>query len=163
MAIPKGPAAWKEALDSLPATPEKIPSFFFAHGSPVLAMGDRNDDRDPLKAHRPYGDLATFLKLFGPWLLKTYKPKAILVVSAHWETYGERHGTSPQIFEQQRPSDICVVTDYGDENPLLYDYYGFASEMYRLKFKSRGDSAITERVVQALKDVSDFSLGLTPA
>jgi hypothetical protein len=32
---------WRKNLDELPATPEKIPSFFFGHGSPMLA-----NDRD---------------------------------------------------------------------------------------------------------------------
>ena len=40
----------------------------------------------------PHGPLATFLKDFGPALLKKYNPKAIVVFSAHWETYGERIG-----------------------------------------------------------------------
>lgn len=34
------------------------------------------------------------------------------------------------------------------------DYYGFQPEMYQLKFKSRGDSSITQRVVELLKEAS---------
>lgn len=40
----------------------------------------------------PKGPLATFLKDFGPTLLEKYKPKGILVFSAHWETLDERLG-----------------------------------------------------------------------
>jgi len=40
----------------------------------------------------PRGPLAAFLKDFGPALLKKYKPRAIVVFSAHWETAGERLG-----------------------------------------------------------------------
>lgn len=40
------------------------------------------------------------------------------------------------------------VTDYGDENPLLFDYYGFSDPLYKLKFKSRGDSNLANRVVE---------------
>ena len=47
------------------------------------------------------------------------------------------------------------MTDYGDENPLLYDYYGFQPALYQLKFKSRGDFALSQRVVQLYKDVSE--------
>jgi len=50
------------------------------------------------------------------------------------------------------------VTDYGDENPLLYDYYGFPSELYKLKFKSRGDADIANKIVQLYKDASTFPL-----
>ena len=45
------------------------------------------------------------------------------------------------------------MTDYGEENPLYYDYYGFQPELYRLKFKSRGDSAVSQRVVELFKEV----------
>lgn len=41
----------------------------------------------------PKGPLANFLRDFGPALLKKYKPKGIVVFSAHWETSGERLGT----------------------------------------------------------------------
>lgn len=47
-----------------------------------------------------------------------------------------------------------LVTDYGEENPLFYDYYGFQPELYRLKFKSRGDSSVSQRVVDLFKEVS---------
>ena len=43
------------------------------------------------------------------------------------------------------------MTDYGDENPLLMDYYGFQPSLYQLKFKSRGDSALSQRVVELFK------------
>lgn len=46
------------------------------------------------------------------------------------------------------------MTDYGDENPLLMDYFGFPPALYEIKFKSRGDSALSQRVVQLYKDVS---------
>lgn len=46
------------------------------------------------------------------------------------------------------------MSDYGDENPLYFDYYGFQPELYKLKFKSRGDSAVSQRVVDLFKEVS---------
>ena len=46
------------------------------------------------------------------------------------------------------------MTDYGDSNPLLYDYYGFQPALYKLRFNSRGDHALSERVVQLYKEVS---------
>ena len=78
---------WQQALEALPPTPAKIPAFFFAHGSPMLAMGGRGI------AHQgPSGPLFRFLSSFGPTLLKKYQPKGILVFSAHWETSPERLG-----------------------------------------------------------------------
>ena len=81
---------WQQALEALPATPAKIPAFFFSHGSPMLAM-----DASPGRAiaHQgPSGPLFRFLSHFGPTLLKKYQPKGILVFSAHWETSSERLG-----------------------------------------------------------------------
>lgn len=34
------------------------------------------------------------------------------------------------------------------------DYFGFQPSMYELKFKSKGDSALSQRVVQLFKEVS---------
>ncbi|KAH9484173.1 4,5-DOPA dioxygenase extradiol-like protein [Psilocybe cubensis] len=126
--------SWHAALESLPATPEKIPAFFFAHGSPMLAFPPtEGSDGGMMGYHGPKGPLAQFLKEFGPTLLKKYRPKGIVVFSAHWETYGER-----------------LVSDY-PENPLLMDYYGFPPELYQLKFKSKGDSKLAQHVVDLYK------------
>ncbi|KAJ7756848.1 Extradiol ring-cleavage dioxygenase, class III enzyme, subunit B [Mycena maculata] len=130
---------WRKNLDQLPATPDNIPAFFFAHGSPILAF-DKPSERggflggDVVAWAGRSGPLAAFLKDFGPALLKKYQPKGIVVFSAHWETDNER-----------------LVTDYGAENPLLFDYYGFPPELYALKFKSKGDSVLSQRVVDLYK------------
>lgn len=78
---------WQQALKSLPATPAKIPAFFFSHGSPMLAM-----EGGTMAYQGPTGPLSTFLSQFGPTLLKKYQPKGIVVFSAHWETGSERLG-----------------------------------------------------------------------
>ncbi len=85
---------WKQALDALPSTPDKIPAFFFAHGSPMLALSPSQASAMGGMAayHGPTGPLAKFLAGFGPTLLEKYKPKGIVVFSAHWETMTERVG-----------------------------------------------------------------------
>ncbi|KAJ7186989.1 Extradiol ring-cleavage dioxygenase, class III enzyme, subunit B [Mycena filopes] len=132
-------AFWKKALDDLPATPDKIPAFFFGHGSPLWWL-----QRPPAPGLArtsgsmtwgPQGPLSLFLKDFGPALLEKYQPKGIVVFSAHWETHPER-----------------LVSDYGDVNPLLMDYYGFEPEYYQLKFKSKGDSALSKHVVELYQE-----------
>ncbi|TFY70524.1 hypothetical protein EVG20_g2474 [Dentipellis fragilis] len=141
-ALPTTPSEWQAALKALPATPDNIPAFFFGHGSPMLAF-PKDTGRSPgpaaseaiMKHFGSGGSLSQFLTDFGPTLLEKYKPKGIVVFSAHWETHGER-----------------LVTDYGDENPLLMDYYGFDRPMYQLKFSSKGDSAIAKRVVDLFKE-----------
>ncbi|KAJ7702380.1 Extradiol ring-cleavage dioxygenase, class III enzyme, subunit B [Mycena rosella] len=138
---------WRKNLEDLPATPEKIPAFFFGHGSPMLEFPASNDGGvaglGSQFLHRwagSAGPLAKFLKDFGPALLKKYQPKGIVVFSAHWETTTER-----------------LVTDYGDENPLLFDFYGFQPALYDLKFKSKGDSALSSRVVELYKEAGQHA------
>ncbi|KAJ3802404.1 Extradiol aromatic ring-opening dioxygenase [Lentinula aff. detonsa] len=144
--VPSNQAEWRAALESLPSTPQKIPAFFFAHGSPALALAQmparlRASGRSDFEQYQgPNGPLANFLRDFGPALLRKYSPKAIVVFSAHWETLGER-----------------LVTDYGEENPLLMDYYGFPQESYELKFKSRGDKQLAERLVTLYKEAGQLA------
>ncbi|PPQ74210.1 hypothetical protein CVT26_004501 [Gymnopilus dilepis] len=123
--------SWQHALQALPTTPEKIPVFFFAHGSPMLAFArEERGFGGPMAAyHGPEGPLAKFLADFGPTLLKKYKPKGIV----------------QQILSLINAKDK-PVTDYA-ENPLLMDYYGFPPDFYQIKFKSRGDSKLAQRVV----------------
>ncbi|KAG8731812.1 hypothetical protein FRC11_002163 [Ceratobasidium sp. 423] len=136
-ALPLTEEAWKAALDSLPSALQnngKIPAFFFAHGSPNLL---RDTTGDPIfsnmRSQDINGTLPRFLRMFGPALLEKYNPRGIVVFSAHWEEDEE-----------------VLVSDY-DDNPLLMDYYGFEPWMYQVKFKSRGDPALSARVVEALK------------
>ena len=59
------------------------------------------------------------------------RPSAIIVVSAHWE-------------EGQ-------ATVLGSRNPpMLYDYYGFPEEAYRVTYPSPGDPELAERIVKSL-------------
>lgn len=120
---PKKREEWLKALDELPSAPAKIPAFFFAHSSPTIEM----DVPVPMGKN---GAVTHFLGDFGRVLLEKYQPKAIVVFSAHWDHNGQ-----------------IIVTDYGSENPLYYDYYGFQAEFYQLKFKSHGDSNLAHHIV----------------
>ncbi|KAH9981497.1 Extradiol ring-cleavage dioxygenase, class III enzyme, subunit B [Lactifluus volemus] len=124
---------WQDRLASLPGSPDRIPAFFFAHGSPVLTYSNNvTTARSAFIMHAGLeSPFANFLRDFGPALLAKYQPKGILVFSAHWETVGDQ-----------------LVTDYGEENPLLMDYYNFGPELYTLKFNSRGDGTLSRRVVE---------------
>ena len=74
-----------------------LPAIFVSHGSPMLAL-EPADARDFLK------------KL--PELLPA-RPKAILVISAHWLTRG---------------SSVTAAA----KPPTLHDFYGFPDALYEL-------------------------------
>jgi aromatic ring-opening dioxygenase catalytic subunit (LigB family) len=58
-------------------------------------------------------------------------PKAILLITAHWETH--------------------VTSFTGGQNPeLIYDYYGFPPETYELKYPAKGEPALATRAAGLL-------------
>lgn len=60
------------------------------------------------------------------------RPKAIIVVSAHWE------------------EDIPTIT--GGENPgLFYDYYGFPKESYEIKYPVIGEPNLAKKIKEKLE------------
>jgi aromatic ring-opening dioxygenase catalytic subunit (LigB family) len=73
--------------------------------------------------------LATYLR--GVRSLPKQPPKALLVVSAHWEE------TVPTVMTAARP-------------PMLYDYYGFPPEAYQITWPAPGDPPLAARVRQLL-------------
>jgi aromatic ring-opening dioxygenase catalytic subunit (LigB family) len=99
--LPRTQSEWQDELESLPSNANGIPAFFFAHGSPLLAFPASTATGLPgsmLDYAGPNGPLAKFLRDFGKALLAKYKPKGILVFSAHWETLSERVGTRRRAF-----------------------------------------------------------------
>ncbi len=94
----------------------------------------------------PDGLNANFLKYFGKFLLERYRPKAIVVFSAHWETKGSVEGRSLHILNILIPISVMAY----EKNHLYYDYYGFPPEMYRVTWESRGSSTVANRVVELL-------------
>ncbi len=63
--------------------------------------------------------------------LTAIRPRALLVVSAHWEE------ATPTVMTAAQP-------------PLLYDYYGFPAESYALTWPAPGEPQVAARVRDAL-------------
>jgi 4,5-DOPA dioxygenase extradiol len=61
------------------------------------------------------------------------KPDAILVISAHWEE------NSATLLGSNAP-------------PMLYDYYGFPAEAYKITYPAPGNPDLANRIVQLLKE-----------
>lgn len=59
------------------------------------------------------------------------KPKAIVAISAHWLTKG-------------------LHVRVADDNPQIYDMYGFPDELYKIKYAPKSDTAIANKVLSLL-------------
>ena len=97
---------------------KKMPAVFVGHGSPMIAL----DHNELTETYRRLGE--RILKEFG-------KPKAILMVSAHWYT----RGTLVQSAAKPRQ---------------VYDMYGFPKELYELKYEPAGCADLTRAVTDLL-------------
>src|SRR3954470_13938177 len=90
-----------------------MPVLFVAHGAPPLL-----DDAGWI------GELAA-------WSQALPRPRAIAVVSAHWEA---------------RPLTIGAVRPL----PLIYDFYGFPDRFYRLQYPAPGAPELARRIQDLL-------------
>ena len=109
----------KEGERVMMTTESRMPVAFVAHGGgpyPILELGFPRDERTSLLKHmREVRDVSGAT------------PKALLVVSAHWEA------AVPTVMSSAKP-------------PLLYDYYGFPPEAYTLTWPAPGNPALASRV-----------------
>lgn len=102
----------------------RLPTYFIPHGAgPCFFMEWTRGPADT------WDKTAAWLK--GLLTSLPERPKAILVVSGHWEEPAFTVGS------HARP-------------PLIFDYYGFPDETYRLEFDTRGSPALAGRVRELL-------------
>ncbi|MET7596588.1 dioxygenase family protein [Streptomyces sp. NPDC004082] len=95
-------------------TRERMPALYLSHGAPPLAD-------DPVWP----GQLAA-------WSADLPRPKAILMVSAHWE---------------EAPLALGAV----ETVPLVYDFWGFPEHYYRVRYDAPGAPALAESVRKLLR------------
>lgn len=101
-----------------------LPTVFIPHGAgPCFFMAWT---RGPADQWEP---LAKWLK--GLIATLPERPKAVLVVSGHWEEEAFTVGASAK-------------------PPLIFDYYGFPEHTYRLAFDAPGSPALARRVRELL-------------
>jgi aromatic ring-opening dioxygenase catalytic subunit (LigB family) len=100
------------------AKPERMPVYYLPHGGgPCFFMEWPGDPH-------AWDSLATFLR---GGVVPPSVPRAILVISAHWEA------TQPALTAQVAP-------------PLLFDYSGFPPHTYALTYPAPGSPVLAERV-----------------
>jgi 4,5-DOPA dioxygenase extradiol len=86
-----------------------MPVLFQAHGAPPLL------------------DDVAWMRELATWAEALPRPRAIVVVSAHWEA---------------RPLSIGATRPL----PLIYDFYGFPERFYRLKYPAPGAPEVAARL-----------------
>lgn len=98
---------------TVPTPSTRMPVIFLAHGAPPLLD-------DPV-----------WVRQLADWAKALPRPKAVLMVSAHWE---------------RRPTTIGATTTV----PLYYDFYGFPRRYYEVTYPAPGAPALAKRVVDLL-------------
>lgn len=124
------------ASAAVTATSRLRPVYFVSHGGPTFMY--RNDD---------FGDSGAFdtIQSLGEHLLAN-PPKAVVVISAHWQ-------------EDYKPSGNGLpsvgITSTDGANSLVYDFYGFPSHMYKEQFHSNGSKALARRLAEKISTTSN--------
>lgn len=124
MSITRREFTYLSALSTLLATlpswakesTKMAPALFIGHGTPMNAFTQNEFTKE-------WNKIAQVIK----------KPKAILAVSAHWET------TFPAVSTSVKPATI-------------YDYYGFPDFMYEKKYNAPGAPEIAQNISKTFKE-----------
>lgn len=94
---------------------EKMPVLFVGHGSPMIAVEENE-----------------FVSGFRKIASQIPTPKAILMVSAHWETAGTR------VTAMENP-------------PTIHDFGGFPKELYEVQYPAPGNPTLAKETSTLIK------------
>ena len=110
----------KPAL-AVPKMAKRTPVYFVSHGGPTTMY----DTQHPVYAQ---------LQSLGREITQKVRPKAIVVVSAHWQAM--QSGT--------------VEINFSESEPLLYDFYGFPKHYYMEKYPNKGSRELAGRIKELI-------------
>lgn len=105
---------------------DRMPALFLGHGSPMNAIEQ--------------SEFSEMWKIIGKSIKR---PKAILSISAHWETKG---------------SYVTAM----DQPKTIHDFGGFPRELYQMQYAADGDSELASQIASlSQKDIHlDYEWGL---
>jgi 4,5-DOPA dioxygenase extradiol len=95
-------------------TADRMPALYLSHGAPPLA------------------DDALWTRQLADWSASLPRPKAVLMVSAHWE---------------DAPLALGATTTV----PLVYDFYGFPQHYYQVTYLAPGAPELAAKVRKLLR------------
>jgi len=102
----------------------RMPALFLGHGSPMNAIEDN-------EFHRGWRALGQRLP----------RPRAVLCVSAHWETRG-------------------VYAGAADSPETIHDFHGFPKALFDVQYRAPGDPALARRAAELAGAQQDPQRGL---
>lgn len=105
----------RSAVGALGGEKNRMPTLFIGHGSPMNAIEDN-----------------TYSKGWNAIAAKMAKPRAILSVSAHWQTSGTFVTAMPH------PKTI-------------HDFYGFPQELFDVRYNAPGSPELAKKTQDAVK------------
>ncbi len=124
-----------ESAEMKTLKPARQPVAFLPHGGGPWPFVDLGLDLAESSA------LSTYLR--GVAQLPKEKPRALLVISAHWEE------DAPTVMTHAQP-------------PMYFDYYGFPESSYKLSWPAKGAPELAPRV-QALLGAAGFPTSTDPS
>jgi aromatic ring-opening dioxygenase catalytic subunit (LigB family) len=113
----------------------RTPAVFVPHGGGPWPFID-----SPFGSREELAELTAYLKSIRN--VPKRAPKALLVISGHWEE------SVPTVMTAAHP-------------PMLYDYYGFPPEAYRVTWPAPGSPQLAARVRELLEEAG-FKTGADP-
>ncbi|NRH21666.1 4,5-DOPA dioxygenase extradiol [Candidatus Gracilibacteria bacterium] len=106
---------------------QTMPIIFIGHGSPMNAI----ETNTYSESWRKIGNSIS-------------KPRAILMLSAHWITSGET-----RISTSEHPS-------------MIYDMGGFPDELYKVEYRAKGSRSIAEEIKNHIKNTTSLEIQEDP-
>ncbi len=100
-----------------------LPALFVSHGAPSLVLED--------------GPTQQFFRRFGA---EMERPRAIVCISAHWETARTAAGLA-------------------EAPEMIYDFSGFPRPLYEVKYPAPGDPALGAVILKSLADAGIDAVG----
>jgi 4,5-DOPA dioxygenase extradiol len=101
-----------------------LPSLYLSHGAPMLF------------------EMTDWMTQLGRWARDLPKPRAILIVSAHWEA-------APTMLSTSRPTE------------LVYDFGGFDPMYFRMRYDTPAATDLATRVASLMPDTEPLHEHLT--